>query len=215
MEWGCEWSSLWGGPKPQLEDAGQVAVERFPCRTQCQTTLMAFSRALADRFQYLENFITFVQPQFVLDFENQSGVWLDLIGGYLGVPRGTRDEDYYRRVLGAYAQIVYPARRTIPGLIAALEALAEEGRVSYAPTYPKGFIITVAGASIGSQLSRDVRAIIELGRPATYNAFNIEETQNPFLWTDGTGELPVSSEWWSDATGELPGGGEWSSAASI
>lgn len=216
MEFGGLYGGYFGGPTPQVEDAGQVAVDRLPDCDQARTKFVAMTREMGDRWQAIENFIASVQPSFLLDYERGHGVWLDLVGAYLRVPRGTRDDDYYRVVLAAYAKIVWPRRRYIPGLLEALAQIAgDPALVHYTPTYPMAFIISVEGTGIGSYQSSDIIAVTRKALPACYNAFVIEEADNPFLWSDSSGVVTVETEGWSDSSGVVPGGGNWSSVTAV
>lgn len=218
MLWGEPWGGEFGAGAPALEDTAALALSRFPsCTREGQPTMMAFAAVIADRWQGLENFIASLQPSFLLDIQAVWGVWLDRIGANLGVPRDGREDEYYRRVLAAYAAIVLPKRRTIPGLIEALEQFAGAGQVSYQPAYPMAFTVNVAGTTIGSREASDIRAILKLATPASYQAGLVEAVPNPFLWSDQSGTITVTSEFWSDASDPevVSTGANWSSLTVI
>lgn len=218
MEWGGEWGTDdWGGPAPRLVDFVQVALDRYPECTKEQTGLMALTEVLVGRWQTLANFSTDIQPYLLLFIPGASGVFLDSIGNLLNVPRDGRDDPYYRRVLQAYAEIVFPNRRTLPGLLSALETLGGVGNVRYVPAYPMCFTIEVENTILGSQEAQDIQRIIEIGTPAAYCAAVIEEVPTPFRWSDSTNTVTVTNGWWSDANDPqiVTGGDQWSSVTVI
>lgn len=216
MLYGDLYGGYFGGPAPEVLDAGQIAVDRLPDCDQARAKFVAMTRQMGDRWQALEFFIASAQPSFFLDYERGHGVWLDLVGAYLRVPRGTRDDDYYRTVLAAYAKIVWPRRRYLPGLLEALAEIAgDPAQVHYLPNYPMGFTVEVEGTGIGSYQSSDIIDITRKALPACYNAFVVEVADNPFLWGDAAGVVPVTTEGWGDAAGVVPGGGNWSSVTAV
>lgn len=219
MEWSFPWGGCWGGPTPEIKDNATVAIDRLPKITRECTGVPTLAKVFADRWQQLEYFIASVQPGDLWNISTASGFWLDQIGAYLDLPRNGRSDEYYRRVLSAYALIVYPRRRTIPGLIAALEEIGGAGNVNYTPGYPMCFTIDVAGTVLGSYEARDIAAIIRLGTPAAYCGYLVEQVDDPFQWGDPTGNVPVTNGWWSDANDpQLVTGvtfGKWSSVSGI
>lgn len=216
MLYGDLYGGYFGGPAPEVLDAGQIAVDRLPDCDQARTKFVAMTRQMGDRWQALEFFIASAQPSFFLDYERGHGVWLDLVGAYLRVPRGTRDDAYYRTVLAAYAKIVWPRRRYLPGLLEALAEIAgDPALVSYVPNYPMGFTVGVAGTGIGSYQASDIVDITRKALPACYNAYVTVEAIDPFLWGDSSATITVDSSGWADATGTISVGDDWSSVTAV
>jgi hypothetical protein len=206
MEFGDLWGSTWGGPLPIIENHAQLAVWDLPDYLQDETRLTAFVAMLAERWQTNEYFVRNVEPYLVMDYERANGVWLDQIGSFLNVPRLERDDDYYRRVLKAYATVVHPRRRTTEGLLSALVALInDEAGVEYSPAYPKGFFLQITGLGTDDQLTWDALKIVDLATPATYNRQVRILPDNPLLYVDSLGEAAIVTDGLRDSLEEVPG----------
>lgn len=218
MEWGDEWGGWWGGPEAYEDDHAGVAAGRLPDITRdTRPKLVALVEAEAERWQIFENFVRSVQPYYLLDYERVSGVWLDHIGAFLGVPRLTRDDAYYRTVLGAYARVIWPRGRYLPGMLEGLGIIAgDPAAVHYSPSYPMGFVVTVDGLTLGSVQAYDVINIVRTVLPICYNAQTVlNPATNPFKWTDATATISVTTEGFADASGTLTAGGKFASVTAI
>jgi hypothetical protein len=206
MEYGDDYGSTFGGPLPIIGNHAQRAVWQLPAYLQGEARLTAFISALAERLQTLEYCIRNVEPYLLLDFERANGVWLDLIGSLLGLPRMARDDAYYRRVLAAYAKIVHPRRRYTAGLLEGLVALiGDAADITYSPAYPRGFFLEIVGLGADDQLTWDALRLVDLATPATYNAQTRVLPDNPLRATDESGELVVVTDGVADADGEVTG----------
>lgn len=213
MEWSSEWGGFYGGPEPINNDHAGTAIANLPDVNRTPGAV-AYLGTLAERWQQLDYAIAQAQPYLLLDYRRAHGVWLDLIGSLLGVPRETREDEYYRRVLAAYAQIVIPRRRTLQGMLDALVALiGDEGGVSYTPAYPKGYVVGLDGFGVDQLLTWDAIKILRLTNPATYNAQIFVTPEDPLLGDDASGTVVIDSPLYlDDATGvvEIPDAGRLS-----
>lgn len=204
MEYGDPIGSLIGGPLPFVDDHGKAAFDRLPDVSRTDG-MEKYLTARGERYQALDYAIRKCMPYMLLDFERAHGVWLDLIGVHLDVPRDARSDEYYRRVLAAYALIVYPARRTLQGLVKALIALmGDAGAVSYEPAYPKGFVVELDGLFGDDQLLWDAIKILDLSTPATYNRQVVVNPANALLGDDASGSVVIASPFvLDDASGDV------------
>jgi len=204
MEYGDLWGGYWGGPAPINPDHAGTASAALPDVSRTPGAV-AYSGALAERWQILDYAIANAQPYLLLDYRRTHGVWLDVVGSILGVPRDVRTDDYYRRVLAAYAKIVIPRRRTLDGMLAALLALVgDDGTVSYEPAYPKGYVVTLTGFGVDDILTWDAIKILKLTTPATYQAKVIVVPETPLLGDDATGTVVITDPLTlDDATGTV------------
>lgn len=211
MEYGELYGELYGGPVSEIETHAADALAQYPSCFDSATMLRALTEVLADRWQGVENGIRSVYPYALLDYDRVHGVWLDLIGSILNLPRTGRTDDEYRVILAAYAQLVYPRRRTTEGLLAALQALHPDATISYLPVYPKSFRVTIAPLSPTGNLARDTAQIVDLATPVTYRGGLIAAPDPAFGFGDSSGVLatPAHIEGFGDSSGTISGGGGW------
>lgn len=203
MQYGDTYGSLYGGPAAFVDDHGQAAWDRFPDHDRTPG-LEIVERVLGERWQAIDYAIQQCMPYLLLDFERISGVFLDRLGDFFGVPRVARDDAPYRRVLAAYALVVYPQRRTVDGMIRALIALlGDVSAVHYEPAYPKGFVVELDGLNASAQLTWDALRILNLSTPATYNRQIIVNPENPLLGDDATGTVVIVSPLVCDDAGAV------------
>jgi hypothetical protein len=204
MEYSDPWSSFWGGPAPVNDDHAGTAAARLPDVSRTPGAV-AYLGTLAERWQRIDYAISNAAPYLLLDYRRAHGVWLDVIGSILGVPRETRVDEYYRRVLAAYAQIVIPRRRTLAGMLDALVALiGDEGEVFYSPNYPKGYTVGLTGFGTDELLTWDAIKILRLTVPSTYQAQVIVTPDDPLLGDDASGIVTIDSPLYlDDATGSV------------
>jgi hypothetical protein len=189
---GDPFGSHLGGPAPYVADHGETAFLELPdiSRTAGAEKVL---KVLGERWQAIDYAIQQLMPFLTWDFERTAGVWLDMIGSYFGIPRDERDDPYYRRVLAAYALIVYPRRRTTDGLLSALgKLIGDAAGVGFQPAYPKGFVLEIEGLTSSSQILWDAIKIIELGVPATYNAQIIVTVEDALLADDASGTVVIA-----------------------
>lgn len=206
MEYGDEYGGTFGGPLPIIDNHAQRAVWELPAYLQGEDRLTAFISVLVERLQTLEYFIRNTEPYLLLDYERANGVWLDLIGSHLGVPRMARDDAYYKRVLAAYAKVVHPRRRTTEGLLAGLVAIiGDAADITYSPAYPNGFFLEIAGLAADDQLTWDTLRLVDLATPATYRAQTVVSPDNPLLAVDSTGTVTVVTDGVADSTEQVAG----------
>lgn len=213
MLWGEDWGDVFGANAPLIGNNAEIAISRYPQCTQEQTRWMALTEVLVTRLQAIENMEAALQPSFYLDPQAVGGIWLDRLGKMLGVSRQGRSDAEMRNLLTAFMLLVYENRRTVPGLIQALESFNGPGTVHYTPAYPMAFVIEVDGVVLGTQQAQDIAEVMRFAVPASYGAGLLEEVTNPFLWTDEQGTLAVTTEGWTDASDPptVTTGGQWSS----
>lgn len=198
MEYGDGIGGYYGGPAPINPDHAGTAAAALPDVNRTEGAV-AFLGVQAERWQRLDYAIANAQPYLLLDYRRAHGVWLDLIGSILGVPRETRADEYYRRVLAAYAQIVIPRRRTTEGLLSALSALVgADGEVDFLPAYPKGFVVELTGFGTDDALTWDAIKIIKLATPATFNAQTLVTPETPLLGDDPTSTVTIANPLYLD-----------------
>lgn len=212
MEWGPGfWGDLWGGPAPVNPDHAGTAAANLPDVNRTPGAV-AYSGVLAERWQRIDYAVANAQPYLLLDYRRTHGVWLDVVGSLLGIPRETREDEYYRRVLAAYAQIVIPRRRTLKAMLDALVALiGDEAGVSYEPAYPKSYVVELEGLDTDELLLWDAIKILALTRPATYVAQVIVTPTDPLLGDDATGTVTIDDPLFLDdatETVEISGAGK-------
>jgi hypothetical protein len=204
VEYGDFYGSEYGGPAPFESNHARVAVEELPSISQTDG-MVKMTTTLAEGWQIIDNALSNAMPYLLLDYERANGVWLDVIGEILNVPRDTRDDAYYRRVLAAYALAVYPRRRTTDGLLQALIALiGDESGVSFEPAYPKGFVVELDGLDSDAVLTWDAIKILNLGTPATYRRQVVVNPIGALLGDDATGTVVIDDpKLCDDATGTV------------
>lgn len=192
MLFGDPFGSHFGGPAPYVEDHGRAAFLELPENSQTEGAEIIL-RVLGERWQAIDYAIQQLMPFLTWDFERASGIWLDRIGRFLGLPRDTREDPYYRRLLAAYALIVYPRRRTTNGLLRALGAfIGDDAAVHFSPAYPKGFVIEIDGLGTGEQELWDALQIIKLGTPATYQAQTLVTVEDALLVDDASETVTIT-----------------------
>jgi hypothetical protein len=191
MLFGAPLGGYMGGPAPFVPDHGLAAFNELPGISRTDGAEIVL-RVLGERWQAIDFAIQQLQPFLTWDFERTSGVWLDQIGRFFGIPRENREDPYYRKLLAAYALIVYPRRRTTDGLLRGLGALiGDVAEVGFEPAYPKGFVIEIDGLASDEQLLWDSIQIISLGTPSTYRAQIIVTVEDALLADDASSTVTI------------------------
>lgn len=189
MLFGVPMGGYMGGPAPFVPDHGEAAFHELPDLSRTNGAEIVL-RVLGERWQAVDYAVQQLQSFLTWDFERTSGVWLDQIGRFLGVPRDTRSDVTYRKILAAYALCVYPRRRTTDGLLQGLGALVgDTAAVWFEPLYPKSFVVEIFGLATGEQSLWDAIRVVQLATPATYRAQVIATIDGALLADDSSGAV--------------------------
>lgn len=204
MDIGEDIGGLIGGPLAIEPDHAGTASAQLPDISRTDGAV-AFQAVIAERWQRIDFAIRNSLPYLLLDYERSSGVWLDAVGEILGVPRDTRSDEYYRRVLSAYAQVIWPRRRTLDGMLEALiRLIGDESGVTYSPAYPKSFIVSLDGFGIDEQLTWDAVRLLRMATPATYRSQVFVSPVDALIGDDASGTVVISdANYVDDASGTV------------
>lgn len=145
------------------------------------TTQEKFFKIMARQYEDFD-FAT-AQIRFLLDFNKNFGVNLEIVGGILGIRRNGLSDADYKTVLGIFANDLKPGN---PGIIRTYKNLMRASAVELQETFPASYLLSATDPNpiISEQLIKDiVQSII----PEGIRLFLIIVGADPFKFDAGSG----------------------------
>lgn len=145
----------------------------------------ALIEAFAGTIQDIEDMIADIG--FGLDLPASTGLFLDILGGFFGEPRGTLSDTEYRRFIVAKS-VALSARGTLPEVLDLVKVLSD-GEVKVIPTFPAGYEVEILiDDPLATTRRKRIRRLLELVTPAGVGSGVVEGSSDSFQFdNDGLG----------------------------